>query len=188
MNIKKSCQITVTLLGVIILACACSTTGNYMEAANIVTLDVHFADPNWNGKRIPDGQQCLRFGGNGSTPRLIVSNIPSEANALIFEYSDRDYLPMANGGHGKIGFRIPKETQEVIVPSVPGHTFDLPDGFFLVSAHRKPDWDKAGAYMPPCSGGRGNLYYVTVKAVTWPANQNEKPILLGKGKLILGVY
>ena len=75
------------------------------SAANPIShLQVVFADSKWDGHKIPYNQQCLRDGGKGSTPTLTVRNIPSGANALIFEYSDATYAPMNYGGHGKIGF------------------------------------------------------------------------------------
>ena len=166
----------------------CATTGKYKPVSTLTTLEISFADPIWDGKSVPEGQQCSRFKGNGATPRLTVKNLPPGTNAIIMEYSDRSYAPMDNGGHGKIGYRIPKGTTEITVPSVPGHTFDLPEGFFLVAAHANPSWDKAGAYMPPCSGGRGNYYYVTVKAVYDALSKGEESKLLGKGKIGLGRY
>ena len=159
----------------------------YKPVPNLATLDISFADPIWGGKKVPKGQQCNRFGGKGSTPRLIVKNIPSGTNSIIMEYSDRSYDMMDNGGHGKIGYRIPKGATEITVPSVPGHSFDLPEGFFLVAAQRNPQWDRGGAYLPPCSGGMGNYYYVTVKAV-YDAPKGEESKLLGKGKIGLGTY
>lgn len=123
------------------------------------------ADPAWNGKAVPKGMQCQKFGGEGPrTPALMISEIPENTNILIFEYSDRSHQPMDNGGHGKFGFAINEQTGSTWVPQVSGHSFELPKGFFMIEAHRNPNWDKAGAYMPPCSGGRNNSYYVTVKA------------------------
>ena len=166
----------------------CVTTGKYKQAPNLATLEISFSDSIWDGKRVPEGQQCNRFKGNGATPRLTVKNLPPGSNAIIMEYSDRSYAPMDNGGHGKIGYRIPKGTTEITVPSVPGHTFDLPEGFYLVAAHANPTWDKAGAYMPPCSGGKGNFYAVTVKAVFDAPSKDEQSSLLGKGEIDLGRY
>jgi hypothetical protein len=166
---------------------ACVTTEKHKPESNLVTLRVSFADPLWDGKTIPEGQQCNRFGGDGATPRLTVKNIPSGTNAIIMEYSDRDWPQMDDGGHGKIGYRIPLRTTEVTIPSVPGQTFDLPDGFFLVEAHRSTR-GVAGAYKPPCSGGWGHSYYVTVKAVYDASSKNEESRLLGKAKIELGKY
>ena len=73
----------------------------------------------------------------------------------------------------------------IIIPSVKGHTFELPSAFFSVAVHRGPDWDKAGAYMPPCSGGNKHPYHVIVKAV----KQNGKDITVLAQKLVeMGLY
>lgn len=128
-------------------------------------LKVSFVDDAWNGSKVPAGQQCARFGGKGATPALRVEQIPAGANALVLEFSDQTYQPMNDGGHGKIGYRIASRIKQASIPSVPGHSFELPAGFFLVEAQRAPTWDKAGAYLPPCSGGKGNTYLVKVRAV-----------------------
>lgn len=133
--------------------------------AEIKPLTASLADPTWDGKTVPAGQQCQKFGGKGSTPLISVNDIPEGANAIVMEYSDHTYQAMNHGGHGKFGYRIPTGSTTVTIPSMAGQTFDLPSGFFLIEAQRAPDWDKAGAYLPPCSGGSGNDYYVTVKAV-----------------------
>ncbi len=72
------------------------------------------------------------------------------------------------------------------VPPVRGHTFDLPVPFFLIEAQRAPLWDKAGAYLPPCSGGKGNEYYVTVRAVK-EVNGGIREVL-GQAEVSLGQY
>jgi len=133
---------------------------------NALGLDAVITDSAWDGKKVPDGQQCQRFGGNGSTPTIRASDIPAGTQAVILAFTDRSVQKMNNGGHGKIGMLVEEDSTEVEIPSVPGHSFELPDDVFLVSAQRNPSWDKAGAYMPPCSGGRGNNYVVMVQAVT----------------------
>lgn len=138
----------------------------FLVSTNAFAFDAKFADEAWNGNKVPIGQQCQKFGGNNpATPRLIVSGIPPESNALILEYSDRSHEQMDKGGHGKMKFMFDSQKSEVEVPPVLGHTFDIPKEFKLIEAHLGAGWDKAGAYMPPCSGGRGNEYYVTIKAV-----------------------
>lgn len=154
-------------------------------AAGGATFEAAFADPAWNGKKAPDGQQCQKFGGKGVSPELEVGGIPEGANAIVLEFSDRSYAPMDNGGHGMFGFEIEPRAGAVTVPSVPGHTFDLPPGFFLVREQQAPSWDQAGAYLPPCSGGRGNAYYVTVKAVH---RQGEEIHELASVVLEMGTY
>lgn len=128
-------------------------------------LKASFADAVWDGNKIPAGQQCARFGGKGATPAIKIEQIPEGANALVMEFSDQTYLPMNNGGHGKIAYRITSGSKQTTIPSVAGHSFDLPASFLLIEAQRAPTWDKPGAYLPPCSGGKGNTYTVTVKAV-----------------------
>ncbi|RUM94572.1 MAG: hypothetical protein DSZ28_02485 [Thiothrix sp.] len=161
-----------------------------MLAANAYSdnkpLNVSLVDSAWDGQKVPAGQQCEKFGGAGSTPLLIVQQIPAGANAVVMEYSDRTYQAMDSGGHGKFGYRIPPSSSTVSIPSVTGHTFDLPKGFFLIEAQRAPTWDKEGAYLPPCSGGKGNEYYVTVKAVKEVDGGIRE--VLGETEVTLGKY
>jgi hypothetical protein len=154
--------------------------------ADNTPLNVSLANPAWDGKKIPVGQQCDKFGGKGATPMLAIHPIPVGTNAIVMEYSDRSYQPMDHGGHGKFGYRIQSNISTVNIPSVSGHTFELPKGFFLIEAQRAPTWDKAGAYLPPCSGGKGNEYYVTVKAVR-EVNGGIREVLR-EAKVVLGKY
>jgi len=57
-----------------------------------------------------------------------------------------------------------------------------------VAAHQGSSWDTAGAYMPPCSGGMGNRYYVTVNAVYQASPESKEFKLLGQAVLELGKY
>ena len=130
------------------------------------SFDAKFAGSEWNSSMVPKGQQCQKFGGNNpATPKLIVSGVPNNADKIILEYSDRDSKRMNNGGHGQMSYMLKSSASEVEIQSVMGHTFDIPKSFNMIEAHRGPGWDKAGAYMPPCSGGKGHEYYVTIKAV-----------------------
>jgi len=142
----------------------------------------------WDGKKVPAGQHCDRFEGNGSTPPLIISGLPQGTEAIIIEYSDRDSQQMNNGGHGKVGMKVDAGATSVNFPAVPGHTFDLPEGVFMVKAHRNPDWATEGAYMPPCSGGRNNTYYLTAIAAKIKNFEKKKFKKLDKAKLIMGNY
>ncbi|MGH1470786.1 MAG: hypothetical protein ACRBCS_06305 [Cellvibrionaceae bacterium] len=129
-------------------------------------LALAFTDTVWTSKGIPEGQQCHRFKGvNPQSPELIVKNIPAEATAIILEFSDRSFANMDKGGHGKVGYKIEKGVKEMTIPRIPGHTDVLPENFFIVAHHKAPGWDTAGAYLPPCSGGRGNQYFIDAKAV-----------------------
>lgn len=136
----------------------------FLFGSSVYAMDVSLGD-GWDGKTVPSGQQCQKFGGNNpATPTISLNGVPSGTVEIVLEYSDRSYQKMDNGGHGKMSYSSNIGT-DTIVPPVPGHTFDLPVGFKCIEAHRSPKWDIAGAYMPPCSGGKGHEYYVTIKAI-----------------------
>lgn len=150
-------------------------------STSAMALDVSFADKQWNNTKVPAGQQCQKFGGkNPGTPALSVSDIPAGADALVMAFSDRDSPAMNNGGHGVLSFSLSPASSETDIPSVPGHTFEVPAKFKSLEAHRGPNWDKAGAYMPPCSGGKDHAYYVTVKAVNGDKVLSETVLEMGK--------
>lgn len=162
------------------------TTSALAETSADNALSVRLNDALWDGKSIPDGQQCLRFGGEKpATPPLKISGIPTSTNLLILEYSDRSFEPMNHGGHGRMAYALSRPAQSVELPAVPGHSFELPTGFISLGEHRNPKWDKAGTYMPPCSGGKGNAYYVTVQAVHYDGFKTE---VLAKTVLEMGLF
>ncbi|MGE4552788.1 MAG: hypothetical protein AB7D57_06730, partial [Desulfovibrionaceae bacterium] len=150
-------------------------------------LRLSFADPAWTGNAIPAGQQCPSDGGAGATPPLLVQDIPAEADALIFRYNDRTFTQMDNGGHGIIGLRIAPGSASVTVSAVPGNTKTLPEGFYVVRLHKGTQWGhRAGVYLPPCSGGRGNTYDVKVLAVKLTSEDGKDWDELAEGRLTLG--
>ncbi|NQZ89888.1 MAG: hypothetical protein HRT54_20150 [Colwellia sp.] len=174
-------NLTLSLL--ITTFCITSATAT---SGQIKKLDVEFADTDWNGIAVPQGQQCLKFGGDKpATPRLKISDVPAGTTAIIMEYSDKAYKPMDNGGHGKLAYRVGPYTTHFIIPAIKGHTFELPATFYSVSAHQGPDWDKAGAYMPPCSGGNKHPYQVLVKAVK---QQGPQVTIFVQQVLEMGLY
>lgn len=173
------------LCGLVAFATALMLLG--IAEAQAGGLQARLSQPGWDGRHIPVGQQCPRFGGHGATPQLAVSAIPAGTQALVLAFSDRDYPPMDHGGHGVIGYHLAPGTTAVRVPRVPGNSFNLPTGFFLVHAQANPGYDTRGAYLPPCSGGRNHLYTVTVEAVT--LNGAGLPDrVLGKTVIDLGRY
>ena len=178
--------ILITIFSAFILfACA----SPYVVSDNVHKLSISFSGSLWNGESVPDGQQCQKFGGNESaTPELKVQQIPTKADALVVEYTDRSWGPV--GGHGKIGYYIEPGIETVVIPSVPAHSFDLPEGFFLVAEHLAPHWDTAGAYLPPCSGagGLGHRYYATVRAIAKASPEDGKPLLLAVGEIEMGEF
>ncbi|MES9862455.1 MAG: type 1 glutamine amidotransferase domain-containing protein [Candidatus Thiodiazotropha sp. LLP2] len=83
-------------------------------------------------------------------------------------------------------FTNEEESVAGFTKKMPFLMFDLPDNFFLIEAQRAPSWDMEGAYLPPCSGGKGNDYYVTIKAVSEINGGIRK--ILSEVELPLGQY
>lgn len=150
-------------------------------------LTVSLADPAWNGKKIPADQVCKKFGSTqASSPMLTVEGIPAEADALVLSFNDETYGPMDKGGHGIVRLAINKSATAQ-VPAVSGETDTLPTGMSVVTKHRGTGWSgTGGAYLPPCSGGRGNTYSIDVSAVKTSADGSSTS--LGKGKIVMGKY
>jgi len=185
---SRSSGLWVVIAVVFGLLPGCANRHLYHQMPVLADLNITFVDAAWDGRTIPPGQQCRRDGGNGSTPAIRVANIPPDASQLLIEFSDKSFMPMDKGGHGIIGFHLQPGTSEVTLPSLPGHTFDLPEPYFVVSAHRRASWDAPGAYLPPCSGGSGNYYYITIKALFAPDQLEQMPKMLGRGKINMGRY
>lgn len=164
-------------LAVLVLSLALAAPG----AAAGPKLKVSFADPKWDGKRIPEGMQCSQQGGVGpASPPLKVSDIPAGTVRLIVEFDDESYRPLSSdGGHGKFAFEVDGKS-EVIFPAIPqGITSGFPPGVSMVSNNRS---GMGPGYLPPCSGGRGNRYSVTIRALSAAKKQ------LAEGYLIMGTY
>ena len=145
-------------------------------------LQVSFADPIWTGKKIPKGQHCRKFGGNGATPELKVSGIPEGTTAILVEFNDASYQPLSSrGGHGIVGFEYAGGA-EAVLPPVPGGTKETQAGTWIEKKNRATGaWTSPG-YLPPCSGGRGNRYFAVVKAV------DAEGKVLAKAKITIGRY
>ena len=146
------------------------------------SLTVAFADPAWDGKTVPVGQQCSLFGGTGATPALSLTGVPDGTSKITLAFNDETYTPMGDGGHGVIGFDVTPTGGAVSLPSVPGESAELPAGASVVTKNRGTgDYDKPG-YLPPCSGGNGNLYSATVTAL------DASGATLATSKIELGKY
>lgn len=176
-----------SVLALLALLGGCASSG-YAPVERPATLQVAFADPQWDGRTVPVAQRCRWAGGNGSTPLLRVSGIPAGANALLVEFSDRSYFLMDHGGHGKLGLWLTPGQSSVTVPSVAGESLDLPAGMFVERKHQGWLRGDGGAYLPPCSGGRGHSYYATVKAVYKASAAGEQSRLLGERTIEMGRY
>ena len=137
--------------------------------------------PPWDGIKVPEGQQCTLFGGNGATPEINVHAVPAGTALIRVEFNDKSYEPVSeNGGHGVIGFTVNGE--EAKLPSVPGLSADLPAGAEVLAAARSSGNYASPGYLPPCSGGRGNRYMADVIALDAQGNE------LGRTAVELGLY
>lgn len=145
-------------------------------------LTLKFSDPAWDGKTVPAGQQCPLQGGSGATPAIDVSGLPEGTTKVNVAFNDETYQPMNDGGHGVIGFDVTPNNGAASLPSVPGNSADLPAGASVTTASRGTGDYASPGYLPPCSGGNGNLYTATVTALD--ASGKE----LASGKIELGHY
>ena len=164
--------------------------GNYEPVPNMAKLNVEITDSKWDGQTIPKGQECRVLGGKGFMPTFSISNIPKGTNAIILEMNDEDnQLLSNNGGHGKIGYWITTKSSTVTLPSVEGETTsNLPTNVFIETASRSTNRYSTNGFLPPCSGGRGHMYSLDVKAVYKAKNDDEKSKLLGTSHIKLGKY
>ncbi len=137
----------------------------------------------WGGTTVPDGQQCNQFGGQGSTPRLALDGYHTGTQVILLAFNDETYAPMNNGGHGIVGFRI--NGRYASTGSIPGETQPNSQGNLIVADNRG---GQSPGYLPPCSGGRGNLYSVTVMAVTWADTNPPSYTVLNQTRVELGRY
>lgn len=160
-----------------ILACSDS---KYKAAENVADLIISFADPSWDGKKVPSIGQCTNCGGEGLSPSFRVQNVPKNTDTIIAEFKDKTMQTY----HGAVKFKVTNKT-EFIVPSVPEQTFDLPEGVETESEHTAPV-GLPGAYMAPCGCGYNNKYMAYIFAIG--NDDSGQRILLGKGKITLGKF
>ncbi len=160
------------------------STGKYKPVSNLSKLEVTFADPEWNGKKIPPKGHGSLIGGPGNSPALKVSNIPAGCNAIVVEFNDADFRNLSiAGGHGAI--RVPVSGQsEIVVLSVPEMTFSLPLGVFVEHPHRAEGNLPKGAYLGP--GSTSHRYFAYVMAVYRAETEREESKLLGRGYIDFG--
>lgn len=159
----------------------------YIPVKKLSMLDASFVNSDWNGKTVPNGQQCKMFEGNGSSPEMKISNIPKGTNAILVSFNDNTFIKNDNGGHGIVGLWIKDDQTSVVIPSVAGESNDLPPGMFIEERFRS-NRGKDGVYLPPCSGGLGNEYNASIKAVFKSSSVDESSTLLGEGVIALGKY
>lgn len=129
-------------------------------------LSVKFTDPAWDGKTVPKTATCSIDGNAGAmTPALEITGVPDGTVRITEAFNDETYAPMGKGGHGVLGFDVAPAGGVVTIASVPGESDELPAGVSVVTKNRGTgNYDKPG-WLPPCSGGRGNLYTMDVTAL-----------------------
>lgn len=150
-------------------------------SSNAFAMDVKFNDAAWNGKKIPEGQQCLNYDGkNPGTPSMTVSNIPMGAESLVFVYNDVSNKRMQHGGHGIVEFNLPEGATSAEIPRVFGHTYEVPVGIEMIAEYRSRAGEAGGAYKPPCSGGKNHLYTVDVQAWQGDSVLAETTVEMGR--------
>ncbi|WP_367105137.1 hypothetical protein [uncultured Psychrobacter sp.] len=144
-------------------------------------MSVEFNDDIWNDARIPEGQQCVKYGGiNPATPSMTVSDIPISADSLVFVYDDISNKRMQKGGHGILEFALPEGATRAEIPAVFGHTYEVPVGIEMIAEYRSRAGESAGAYKPPCSGGKNHIYTVDVQAWQGDRMIDEETVEMGR--------
>ena len=135
-------------------------------------MKVEFADPAWDGKRVPEAHNCNSA--TAATPPLKISGLPSGSDYVTLSFRDIDGPGQmsADGGHGRLGFFIKAGSAEITLPAIQQGKGEgeMPEGVELLGEHmgRRP----VSGYLAPCSQGRNNRYEVTVRAVT-AADKNK---------------
>ncbi|WP_165837741.1 hypothetical protein [Zavarzinia aquatilis] len=150
--------------------------------ADPAPLTVTLADPAWTGDKIPEGQQCRKFGGKSPmTPALKVEGLPAGTVEVLVEFNDEDYYDLSfGGGHGIIGFAAGPGT--AVLPAVPGETWEMPPGVRIADENRATGSYATPGYLPPCSGGNDHRYFAVVKAI----DGNEE--VLAEGQVTIGRF
>ena len=169
---------TLLLTTTLVAALALPTAGLAQSA-----LSVKFTDPAWDGKTVPKAATCSIDGNTGAmTPALELSGVPDGTAKITESFNDETYTPMDHGGHGVLGFDVTPSGGMVQIPSVPGESDQLPAGVSVVTKNRGTgNYDKPG-WLPPCSGGHGNLYTMDVTAL------DASGKTLGTAHVALGHY
>jgi len=125
--------------------------------------DARLAAP-WDGKKIPKGQQCTLQGGTPMTPAIARSGIPAGTAFIIGEFNDRDFAPLSTkGGHGTISW--PVKGASANLGAIAENATKGAGGAQVMKAARATGQFASKGYLAPCSGGRGNRYFIDLKAV-----------------------
>ena len=189
LKILGSIVVVVALAIAGILAWAFSGQTDYPVVGEVGELQVAFADPEWGGDALPEGMWCDRYdGSNAMSPSLLVAGVPTDANAIVVNFNDEMVFFLdEGGGHGAIGFWV-QPAAEIRLPSVPPNTRELGAEIFVEHGPLIPFGIMGRGYLPPCSGGMGNLYSAEVLAVFKSEDDPSENRLLARGYIALGHY
>jgi len=162
--------------------------GKYQPVPNMTKLNVNFEDSKWDGKNVPQDEVCKKYNSKiASSPSLSINNLPNKTNKIILSFSDETYKPMSNGGHGVVSYQVTEGTKSIKIPSLKSETFTLPTKYKSIQSHNSAR-NTDGAYLAPCSGGRGNTYSIKIEAIHDFNDDDKKPLLLGDSYLKMGTY
>jgi hypothetical protein len=181
MRLKSKMSLTaIVLSGLVLVGCVGAP-----KAPDFKPLNASLADAKWDGKTIPSNEVCHKFNSRaGNAPKIAINNLNATSTKIELSFNDESAGPEFNfGGHVVIEYQLPNEVKNSItVPSIPGQVKELPENFSIKRNFTSRAWDTGFGYLPPCSGGKGNLYTVTIKAY------NDKGEITGDTKLTLGRY
>jgi hypothetical protein len=178
MNYKTTLA-TIALASLVFVGCRTP------KAPDFKPLNASFTDTKWDGSTVPKDEVCKKFAGTpGNTPSIKITNLNPTTQKIILSFNDESARPVFNnGGHGVLQYKgFEKGASTIIIPSAPGQVKELPEGFSIQRDFTREAWDSGSGYLPPCSGGRGNIYSVDIRAL------NDKEELTGETKLRLGRY
>lgn len=184
---KKILLSSLAIAGSVLLTgCA----GGYEVSPNMVNLNAKFANSNWDGKKVPKEGVCIYHEKSaGNSPAITISNLPLSTNKIVLSFSDKSNMTMDNGGHGVVSYKVTKSSKNITIPSFKSETYNLPVGFESIRGHNAVQYNRdPGAYLGPCSGGKGNSYSVLIEAIQEFKDDKKKSLLLGKTNLSLGRY
>jgi len=130
---------------------------------NAAELKAIFLDAKWDGKKIPDDQQCITQGGvNPSTPKIKVTGIPSGAKSILMTITDYNYG--SAGLHGVFRFKVADGATEMVLPAIAETAKNFPSGV-EIEKYESGGMSQEGNYLPPCSDRRSHMYASEIQVV-----------------------
>lgn len=150
------------------------------SAAIAAELKIVHSDPEWQDGtgEVPDKGKCRRHGGEGWSPSLKISGIPSTAKSMKLMFTDDDWG--SEGGHGKFSVALTGQTT-IEIPPIGGKADHLPPNVTGGNGHHCSSCFEKD-YLGPCSGWKGHTYRVNIYA------ENAEGETVAKGTILLGSF